>query len=172
MPTRRKRKVGRSLARVVVALWFLGLAAEAFGLPPFTTAPKSSPGAGGQTELSGVATGCHPTFDRFVIRARFATPSYDVRYVNQVVADPSGRPLSLRGSKRIRVVIRRARGHTQAGTNLLPSVRTPLCPNLRQIKKAGDFEGVVSFGLGLRSKTGFRVFRLTGPTRIVIDLAH
>jgi hypothetical protein len=33
-------------------------------------------------------------------------------------------------------------------------------------------EGVVSFGLGLRRTTGFRVFRLTGPARIVVDVAH
>ncbi len=150
----------------------LGLAAVAFGLPPFTTAPKSSPGSGGQAELFGAAAACHPTFDRFVIRARFGTPRYDVRYVKRIRADGSGRPVALLGSKRIRVVIRNARGHTQGGTNLLPRVRTPLCPNLRQIKTAGDFEGIVSFGLGLRRKTGFRVFRLTGPTRIVIDIAH
>jgi hypothetical protein len=169
----RKRKLGWRVAVILVTLSsFLGLAAVAFGLPPFTTAPKSSPGSGGQAELFGVATGCHPTFDRFVIRARFGTPRYDVRYVKRIVADGSGRPVALRGTKRIRVVIRNARGHTQGGTNLLPRVRTPLCPNLRQIKTAGDFEGIVSFGLGLRRKTGFRVFRLTGPTRIVIDIAH
>jgi hypothetical protein len=168
-----KRKLGWCVAAILVALAsFFGLAAVAFGLPPFTTAPKSSPGSGGQAELFGVATGCHPSFDRFVVRARFATPRYDVRYVKRIIADGSGRPVPLRGTKRIRVVIRNARGHTSGGTNLLPGVRTPLCPNLRQIKTAGDFEGVVSFGLGLRRKTGFRVFRLTGPTRIVIDVAH
>jgi hypothetical protein len=150
----------------------LGLAADAFGLPPFTAAPKTSPGGAGQAELYAVAAGCHPTFDRFVIRARFATPGYDVRYVNQIVADPSGRPVTLLGANRIRVVIRPARGHTTSGTNLLPSTLTPLCPNLRQVKTVGDFEGVVSFGLGLSRKTGFRVFRLTGPTRIVIDIQH
>jgi hypothetical protein len=159
-------------AILVTLLSFLGLAAVAFGLPPFTTAAKSSPGSGGQAEVFGVATGCHPTFDRFVIRARFGTPRYDVRYVKRIVADGSGLPVALQGTKRIRIVIQNARGHTQGGTNLLPGVRTPLCPNLRQIKTAGDFEGVVSFGLGLRRKTGFRVFRLTGPTRIVIDIAH
>ena len=56
--------------------------------------------------------------------------------------------------------------------NLLPRTRTPLCSNLRQVKTAGDFEGIVTFGLGLRRKTGFRVFRLTRPKRIVIDVAH
>jgi hypothetical protein len=159
-------------AILVTPALFLGLAAVAFGLPPFTTAPKSSSGSGGQAELSGVATGCHPTFDRFVIRTRFGTPRYDVRYVKRIVADGSGRPVALLGAKRIRVVIRNARGHTQGGTNLLPRVRTPRCPNLRQLKTAGDFEGVVSFGLGLRRKAGFRVFRLTGPARIVVDVAH
>lgn len=163
------RRIGVALVALVACL---GVAAEALGLPPFTTAPKTSPGGGGQAVLYGAAAGCHPTFDRFVIRARLATPGYDVRYVKQIIADPSGRPVALQGAQRIRVVVRQARGHTQAGTNLLPAVMTPLCSNLRQVKAAGDFEGVVSFGLGLRHKTGFRVFRLTGPTRIVIDVAH
>jgi hypothetical protein len=150
----------------------LALAAAAFGLPPFTTAPKTSGGSGGQAELFGAAAGCHATFDRFVIRARFATPRYDVRYVRRIIADGSGNTVPLLGTKRIRVLIRDARGHTQGGASLLPSVITPLCSNLRQVKLAGDFEGVVTFGLGLRRRTGFRVFRLTGPTRVVIDVAH
>ena len=164
---------GRRVATAVVApAAFLALTAVAFGLPPFTTAPKTAAGSGGQAELFGAAAGCHSTFDRFVIRARFATPGYDVRYVSQIVADGSGNPVSLLGTRRIRVIVRNARGHTSSGTNLLPRVITPGCSNLRQVKKAGDFEGVVTYGLGLRRKTGFRVFRLTGPTRIVIDVAH
>jgi hypothetical protein len=150
----------------------LALASQAFGLPPFSTTPKTSPGAGGQAQLSGIDAGCHATFDRFVIRISSGNPGYDARYVSRIVADPSGKPVSLQGSQKIRVVIRPARGHTAAGTNLLPATLTPLCSNLRQVKKAGDFEGVVSFGLGLARKTGFRVFRLTGPTRIVVDVAH
>jgi hypothetical protein len=168
-----RRKWYRRSAAVSVALVSsLSLAAAALGLPPFTTAPKTSAGSGGQAELFAVAAACHPTFDRFVVRARFASAGYDVRYVSQVVADGSGKPVSLLGTKRIHVVLRHARGHTSGGANLLPSVRTPLCSNLRQVKKAGDFEGVVSFGLGLRRRTGFRVFRLSAPTRIVIDVAH
>ena len=150
----------------------LALAAGALALPPFTTAPKTSGGSGGQAELFGAAAGCHSTFDRFVIRARSATPRYDVRYVRRIVADGSGNPVSLLGTKRLRVIIRDARGHTAGGANLLPHVITPGCSNLRQVKLAGDFEGVVTYGLGLRRRTGFRVFRLTGPTRVVIDVAH
>jgi hypothetical protein len=169
----RKSQTGRGVAAMLAALAsLLVLAGVALGLPPFTTAPKSSPGSGGQAQAFGVATACHSTFDRFVVRARFATPGYDVRYVRRVIADGSGNTVRLRGTKRIRVVVRNARGHTSGGMSLLPAVRTPLCPNLRQIKLAGDFEGVVTFGLGLRRKTGFRVFRLTGPRRIVVDIAH
>jgi hypothetical protein len=156
-----------------VALSFLGLTSEASALPPFTTAAKSSPSSGGQKELYAAAAGCHSGYDRFVIRARFGgTAGYDVRYVSQIIADPSGNPVSLLGAKRLRVIVRNARGHTSGGANLLPSTLTPGCSNLRQVKKAGDFEGVVSFGLGLQRRTGFRVFRLTAPARIVIDVAH
>jgi hypothetical protein len=162
----------RRLTLLVVATMFLALAGKALGLPPFTTARKTSPPHGAQAELFSLATGCHAKFDRVVVRARFGTPGYDVRYVKRVIADPSGRTVRLLGKKRIRVVLRNARGHTQGGTTLLPSVTTPLCPNLRQVKLAGDFEGVVSLGLGLRRRTGFRVFRLTGPTRVVVDVAH
>jgi hypothetical protein len=167
---RSRRKAAAATAVALAAL--LALAAEAFGLPPFSTTPQTSSASGGQAQLSGIDTGCHNTFDRFVIRVGSGNPGYDVRYVGRIIADPSGRTVSLQGSKRIRVVIRPARGHTAGGANLLPSTVTPRCPNLRQVKKAGDFEGVVSFGLGLSNRTGFRVFRLTGPTRIVVDVAH
>ena len=164
---------GRRVVAVLAALASsLCLAGVAWGLPPFSTAPKTAGGSGGQAELFAAAAGCHASYDRFVIRGRLATPGYDVRYVNRIVADGSGNPIALLGTKRIRIRVRPARGHTSAGANLLPSTITPGCANLRQVKKAGDFEGVVSYGLGLRRKTGFRVFRLTAPTRIVVDVAH
>jgi hypothetical protein len=163
----------RLAASLVVALSFLGLAEAASALPPFTTGAKKSASSGAQAELSSAAAGCHPGYDRFVLRARSGgKPGYDVRYVSQIVADGSGNPISIQGSKFLLVTVHNARGHTNGGTNLLPGTLTPHCSNLRQIKKAGDFEGVVSYGLGLRRKTGFRVFRLTGPTRIVVDVAH
>jgi hypothetical protein len=154
---------------VVVVLAF---AAEALALPAFTTAPKTASPRGDAAELYGVSAGCHATFDRFVIRARFATPGYDVRYVTRIVADPSGRPVSLIGTKHIRARFNLAAGHDNRGRNLLAGTLNPRCPNLLQVKKTGDFEGTVSFALGVCHMTGFRVFRLTNPTRVVIDVAH
>jgi hypothetical protein len=157
------------LAIVVV---FLILVGDALGLPAFTTAPKAASPRGDAAELSNAAAGCHATFDRFVIRARFATPGYDVRYVSRIIADPSGRRVLLLGTQRIRIRLNLAAGHDNRGRNLLAATLTPRCPNLLQVKKAGDFEGTVSFGLGLERMTGFRVFRLTNPTRVVVDVAH
>lgn len=151
---------------------FLVVVSVAQALPAFTTAPKTASPRGDAAELSNAAAGCHATFDRFVIRARFATPGYDVRYVPRIVADPSGRPVSLLGAQRIRIRLNLAAGHDNRGRNLLAGTLTPRCPNLLQVKKAGDFEGTVSFGLGLAHMTGFRVFRLTNPTRVVVDVAH
>jgi hypothetical protein len=170
----RKRRTGSCAAVTALAtacaLW---LAASALGLPPFSTAPKSAPPAGSaQAEVFGLSAGCHAGYDRLVIRTRLGTPGYAVRYVPRIVRDPSGLPLSLAGTARLLVVLRPARAHTAGGAALLPATVTPACSNLRQIKGAGDFEGVVSLGLGLQRRTGFRVFRLTGPARIVIDVAH
>lgn len=163
----------RKLALTGAVLWLAAASAgAAAALPAFTTAPKTSPARGDAALLYDVAAGCHPTFDRYVIRARFATPGYDVRYVRRILADPSGRSVSLLGTKRIRVTFNLAAGHNNLGTNLLAGSLTPLCPNLLQVKEAGDYEGTVSFGLGLRRMSGFRVFRLSDPTRVVIDVAH
>lgn len=161
----------KMLAAVGLAV-FLGVVSVAQALPAFTTAPKAASPRGDAAELYGAAAGCHATFDRFVIRARFATPGYDVRYVSRILADPSGNPVSLLGTQRIRIRLNLAAGHDNRGRNLLAGTLTPRCPNLLQVKKAGDFEGTVSFGLGLARRTGFRAFRLTNPTRVVIDVAQ
>jgi hypothetical protein len=159
---------------VIAAAVSLAVAAAgpASALPVFSAAPRTSPDTRDPALLRGAAAGCHGTFDRFVVQADFNAPGYDVRYVRRIVADPSGRPVSLLGAKRIRVTFKLAGGRDNRGTNYLPNTLTPLCPNLLQVKETGDFEGVVSFGLGLRRMTGFRVFRLANPRRVVIDVAH
>src|SRR5436190_19334605 len=109
----------RTLAGLSLSLGLLLVAATAaFGLPPFTTAPKHAAGSGGQAQVSHLRIGCHTTFDRLVLRAAFGAPRYDVRYVKRIVEDGSGKPVHLLGTKRIRILLRNARGHTNGGTNL------------------------------------------------------
>jgi hypothetical protein len=164
------------VAMLVVSGSFVSFVAVAFGLPPFTLGEKSAPAGGGiQPELYHLAVACHPAFDRVTITARFGVPGYDVKYVSQVVGDPSGNPVTLMGHAKLLIVIRPARGHTSSGGAVLPNVVYPTphaCPNLKEVKVVGDNEGVVSFGVGLAHKKGFRIWRLYYPTRWAIDIAH
>ncbi|MFN8123376.1 MAG: hypothetical protein U0237_13190 [Thermoleophilia bacterium] len=162
-----------------VRLLLAAACGAALGVPaaaaaqPFTTTPKTSAGNGVTAQLYGVRVGRHATYDRIVFDFRFGRPRYDVRYTPRIVADGSGLPVPVLGRRFIEVSFQSVGTDAAAGApTSVPHVITPLFPQLRQVRKTGEFEAVVSFGLGLRSRHGFRVFRLTSPTRVVIDLAH
>jgi hypothetical protein len=53
-----------------------------------------------------------------------------------------------------------------------PSTITPGLGSLLQVKAAGDFEGRLSFGIGLADRAGFRVLPLTNPSRVPIDVTR
>jgi len=158
------------------ALATLACCAVALALPPYSLAPKTSAAGPGGAEVYDVRTGCHAGFDRVVVDIRFARPGYDVRYVPAIVEDGSGNPVSLPGTAKLRILLREnARGHTLGGVNLLPAVINTGCSNVLQLKLAGDFEGIVTLGVGVAHKKGFRVYRLSGPgsnRRVVVDVLH
>ena len=153
------------------ALIGLALAVGA-SLPPFTVLAKAGPATTSRTAvLEHVRVGRHPGFDRVVFEFRAGTPAWSAKYVPQVVHDGSGLPVTLPGTAFLHVVFRGTR-IDRASAGPPPIVRTPRFATLLQLKEAGDFEGVVSFGLGLRRKVGFRGFRMTSPSRVVVDVAH
>src|SRR5438105_9672934 len=166
---------GATLRAGLIGALVLGAAASvaaAFSLPPFTTFAKAGPaGTSGTAVLEHVRVGRHQGFDRIAFEFRNGTAAWSARYVPKVVHDGSGKPVPLSGRAFLHVVFHRASvDRPSAGGPDI--VRTPSFPTLLQLKEAGDFEGVVSFGLGLRRRVGFRGFRLAGPSRIVIDVAH
>jgi hypothetical protein len=149
----------------------LVLAAPA-SLPPFTVLAKAGPATTSQTAvLEHVRVGRHATFDRVVFEFRAGAPAWSARYVPQVVHDGSGLPVRLPGTAFLHVVFRNAR-IDRGSTGAAPITRTPRFRSLLQLKESGDFEGVVSFGLGLRRKVGFRGLRVTAPGRVVVDVAR
>ena len=98
-------------------------------------------------------------------------PWYSVRYVPVVRLDGSGDPLSLRGSAFLEVVLRAATDDD--GRPVLKTTRLrPDFPALREVNAPFSFEGQTTAGVGVSQQVGFRVFELTGPNRIVLDLAH
>jgi hypothetical protein len=97
-------------------------------------------------------------------------PGYQVRYVARV-EDAAGERLALRGQAFVAVAFEPARAHDPDGEATFPTATlTPDYPALRQVRFAGDFEGQVSFGLGVADRGGFRVFELRNPTRVVVDV--
>jgi hypothetical protein len=43
-------------------------------------------------------------------------------------------------------------------------------PNVMSVVRAGDFESVLTYGIGLAKSTTFHVFTLASPSRVVIDI--
>jgi hypothetical protein len=147
----------------------IGLALAA---PPFTVLAKAGPATTSRTAvLEHVRVGSHSTFDRVVFEFRGGTPAWSARYVPRVIHDGSGLPVPLPGTAFLHVVFQNTK-IDRASAGAAPITRTPRFRSLVQLKESGDFEGVVSFGAGLRRKVGFRGFRMTSPGRVVIDIAH
>jgi hypothetical protein len=144
-------------------------AAPYCGIPWGSVAKQSSAGAGGQ--ITNVRAGRHDCYDRLVIDLRGSAGPYNVSYVNPVTEDPSGRPVALRGGAFLQIAVHSPTSHPRNNSEL---VDVTGFSTFRQVAQVGSFEGVTSFGLGVRARLPFRVFTLSGggTGRVVIDVAH
>jgi hypothetical protein len=122
-----------------------------------------------------IRAGEHPCFDRLVIELGAGKrPGYRVEYVAKIIQDGSGKVIPVSGGARLHIVVR-APARAGFPVNGLHLVNVTGFRTFRQVVGAGSFEGITTFGLGLRGKLPFRVFELSGPTthsRLVIDVAH
>ena len=83
------------------------------------------------------------------------------------VKDPSGLPVTMRGSAGLRIVFHGASGATSyTGSRDL----TPNLPVVQEVEQLGDFEAVLSWGAGLSQPSCIRTLELSNPTRLVIDV--
>ncbi|MGW4156848.1 AMIN-like domain-containing (lipo)protein [Micromonospora chersina] len=107
--------------------------------------------------LVEVGVGDHPAegFSRITFAFRGPTPSYQVGYVPQVVTEGRGAPVELPGTAFLSVRFDPAQAHDARGASTadVPPPRIGY-PTLRGWAAAGDFEGHLSFGLGLRPPAG------------------
>ncbi|HEV2255242.1 MAG TPA: hypothetical protein VGS06_18835 [Streptosporangiaceae bacterium] len=93
---------------------------------------------------------------------------YTARYVPQVTADPSGLPLNVVGSAVLQVTFSSAAGHNAKGiVTYGPAQRAYALPELTQVVKAGDFESVLSFGVGVAQKAPFHIYAQPKLGRVV-----
>jgi hypothetical protein len=113
----------------------------------------------------------HPGFDRVVFEFQGGLPSsVRVRYVKRIVADGSGARVRIAGRALLRVRFAPAEAHDDDGHPTVRRRRALALPNVMTYVRAGDFEGVTTYGLGLAKRTRFDVSTLRGPSRVVIDV--
>lgn len=115
--------------------------------------------------LAAIRAAHHPGFDRLVFQFTGGLPAKrTVRYVPKVIADASGKVVPVSGSALMRVVFSDA----TVGQNL-KQVSFAL-PGLLQVVRAGNFESVLSYGVGVAKKEPVKLFTLADPARVVIDI--
>ncbi|WP_084516657.1 AMIN-like domain-containing (lipo)protein [Microtetraspora niveoalba] len=143
--------------------------------PPTGTKPiKVSRNPAKPPKVTGVRFAKHTGFDRVVIDLSGPMTGYSVAWTDKLIHDASGDPVGLSGGAYLQVRITPAFAHDNAGASTWKGARQVAAnlPNVRHIVNNGDFEGIVSVGLVLARKAGFRVLPQSGPSRIVIDVAH
>jgi hypothetical protein len=121
--------------------------------------------------IDDVRTGAHPPgYDRLTIEFNNGQPeSIEVRPQanTKFMTDPKGDTVTLAGQVGLKITIHSADAHTAySGTG---NVKTGYS-GLLEVRELGDFEGYVSFGLGLATPGCYSATILSNPTRLVIDI--
>lgn len=152
--------------RLVRTLVVTSLAAVTLALAAAPAGAQSAP------TLTDVRAGGHTGFDRVVFEFRGAVPTHRVRYVDQLTQDGSGRPVSVAGAADLEVVFQGANAHQQDGApTISPRRFSTGLPAVKEVAQIGDFEAVVSYGIGVDRKRPLKVSTLSNPSRLVIDVS-
>lgn len=139
----------------------------------FADEPASNPAT--QVTQTDIRVGEHAGFDRIVFEFDGdVLPGYRIEYLGGDAAQcGSGTTVPLQGNAVLQVTLSNTVAHDEGGTPTVSNSNpTPAFPNLLEIQGICDFEGVVQWAAGLDSQQPFRVFELTSPTRLVIDVKH
>ena len=122
--------------------------------------------------LVGIRAAQYHGYDRVVFEFSGTAPAQrTVRYVAHLIADARGTAIPVAGRAILRVSFRAASAHTDGGRSTAPAQAGFALTNVMTVVRSGDFEGVVSYGIGLAQRAAFRVSTLTRPSRVAVDIA-
>jgi hypothetical protein len=145
-----------SLATIVLAL---------------AAAPAGAQSAPETPLLVDVRAGGHTGFDRVVFEFRGPVPEHRIGYVDQLVQDGSGNPVSVAGAADLEVVFEGANAHNDDGSpTISPRRFSPGLTAVKEVAQIGDFEAVVTYGIGVDRRRPIEVSTLSSPSRLVIDV--
>jgi hypothetical protein len=166
-------KLGARLASLALATGAAAITgaiqASAQDLPAFTCTNKSGGVANAPGTVAAIRVAHHNGYDRLVLEfaGSGSVPQYQLtrQASSTFEQDASGIPVTLEGSAGIRTVLHNADIAAGVANDLKPRL-----PEIREVRQIGNFERVVSYGVGLKDAACFRAFELSGPARLVIDV--
>lgn len=122
--------------------------------------------------LVGVRAAHRGDVDRIVFEFRGGLPATrQVGYVDRLFADGSGRRVRVAGQALLRMRFEPAQAHNDDGSPTAAPRRVAYAlPNVMTAVRAGDFEAVTTYGLGLARRTRVRVTTLQAPPRVVVEI--
>ena len=137
---------------------------------PFLCQDQSGGSTGLTATLTNIRPGSHTGdgYDRVVFDFSGGIPSWDLTRQESATftRDASGQQVTLDGSAGLKLVFRDA--------DLASTVPTDLkrqFTSVREIAQLGNFERVLTYGIGLSSSQCVRVLPLSNPSRLAIDVA-
>ena len=122
-------------------------------------------------ELVQISVGDHPAdhgqlpYNRMSFTFTGAFPGYHFEWVRQLVGDASGTIVPLHGTDVLKIVFTKALAHTADGTRstIVSQPGRPIgYPFMSDFAQAGDFEGVLTYGIGTT-----RAVPLSNPQTLV-----
>jgi hypothetical protein len=158
------------LTAILIALALVPGAAVGGLAVTSSASPRATVGRTSQPVLVAISGRHVSGEDRIVFRFQGGLPaSHGARYVSQLISDGSGKVIPVAGRGILRVRFGGATAHDASGSTAPVRTVYPL-PNVMLTVQAGDFEGVVSYGLGVARRTPFHVTTLHNPARVVVHL--
>jgi hypothetical protein len=137
-------------------------------LPDFACADASG-GKTGVANTIAARVGESQGYDRFVLQFDSIVPTYTVKRQAKPVfpMGASGQTVTLSGAAGVLVTAHSANGTTTfTGSTDIIHAEYQI---LKEARQTQDFEGYVSWGLGLSKPACMRVFTLNDPARLVVD---
>ncbi|MFZ2530732.1 MAG: hypothetical protein WAX14_24295 [Rhodococcus sp. (in: high G+C Gram-positive bacteria)] len=151
--------------------------AESANLPVDATDKSAQPEPGSTLTVTDIRTGVHDGFDRVVYElGGTGAPGWRVGYVDRAVQDGSGNDVPVAGGAILQVLIDGSAYPFDSGVDPYAGPQPVLAApggSVVEVNGAGVFEGVTQSFIGIAEPgTAFSVYSLTGPTRLVIDVAR
>jgi hypothetical protein len=143
------------------------------------TATQSTPATDPTALLTGVTPSVHEGCDRVVFQFRDgAAPGYDVSYKpGPFNKGESNEPLEVQGAAYLVVRLDKASGVDQSSPMATPTYTgSRAMTNLGlthavEVANAEDFEGIMTWVIGLDAQRPFTVTTLSSPPRVVVDVS-